>query len=310
MRSIEKTKPNTVSVNPFRCRMWEYHERLQDYITEHTCKVEIESVQKHGQLIPVIGRPVRGDPDCDFELLYGARRLFVACHVNQPLLVEVRELSDQEGLILMDIENRHRKDVSPYERGRSYARWLRAGLFRSQTEMAQALRVSNSQISRLLQVAQLPNAIVNAFNSPLEIREVWGVALMKVLEDPMQREVALDRARALNHGAPLSAGETYRRLLTAPGGAYRSAAKTLDEVVKDEHGSALFRIRQLTNEVAVLLPLEKLSADAMDKIRGALADILSVQVIRTPSAASNTEVNGRYQRLRNGRQLRTIGDVA
>src|SRR5579871_4858114 len=126
------------SADPFRCRMWSLHDRLDEYVTEDACQAEIESFAKHGQLIPALGRPIRSDPDFDVEVICGARRLFVARHLNRPFLVEIRELSDRDALIAIDIENRHRRDVSPYERGLSYARWLRSGQFQSQEELAKA----------------------------------------------------------------------------------------------------------------------------------------------------------------------------
>src|SRR5262245_57838727 len=139
-----------VSVNPFRCRMWALHDRLETHVTEDTCRAEIESISKHGQLVPVLGRPLRQDPDYEVELIYGARRLFVARLINQPLLVELRELSDRDAIVAMDVENRLRQDISPYERGRSYARYLQSGFFKSQDEIARSLKISASQVSRLL----------------------------------------------------------------------------------------------------------------------------------------------------------------
>jgi ParB family transcriptional regulator, chromosome partitioning protein len=106
-----------VSISPFECKMWEMHDRMMSYITEKGCSSEIESVSKHRQLLPVLGRTLKDDPHYKVELIYGARRLFVARHLNIQLLVELRRLSDVEAIIAMDIENRVRKDVSPYERG-------------------------------------------------------------------------------------------------------------------------------------------------------------------------------------------------
>jgi hypothetical protein len=84
MRSI-------VAVNPFRCRLWAFHDRLEEHVNAETC------------------------------------RLFVARHLNAQLLVEMRPMSDLEAIVAIDIENRQRVDVSPYERGLSFAQWLRAG---------------------------------------------------------------------------------------------------------------------------------------------------------------------------------------
>ena len=113
---------NIVSVSPFRVRMWRLHDRCEEYVNEETCKAEIASFQKHGQLVPALGRVLPGDCGYDVELIYGARRLFVARHLSVPLLVEIREISDRDALIAMDIENRQRMDISPYERAMSYAR--------------------------------------------------------------------------------------------------------------------------------------------------------------------------------------------
>jgi ParB family chromosome partitioning protein len=136
------------------------------------------------------------DPSHDIELIYGARRLFVARHLNKSLQVELRELSDREAIVWMDIENRHRKDISPYERGLSYARWLQKGHLQSQEEIGRALKVSSSQVSRLLKLARLPSAIVAAFGSPIEICEGWGLELIEALEDPSRRQATMQAARA------------------------------------------------------------------------------------------------------------------
>ncbi len=44
-----------IQVNPFRCQMWQLHDRIDAYINEETCRAEIESFLKHGQLVPVLG---------------------------------------------------------------------------------------------------------------------------------------------------------------------------------------------------------------------------------------------------------------
>src|SRR5262245_58621032 len=121
-----------ISVSAFRVRMWDLHDRIDSQVNEQTCRAEIESTLRHGQLVPALGRRLCGDPDHDIELVYGARRLFVARHLNVPLLVELRDVSDREAIVAMDLENRVRRDLSPYERGMSFARWLRSGHFHAQ----------------------------------------------------------------------------------------------------------------------------------------------------------------------------------
>ena len=266
---------NIVSVNPFRACMWSLHDRCDQHVNEETCKAEIESFEKHGQLVPALGRVLRGDPDHDVELIYGARRLFVARHLNIPLLVDMREVSDREAIISMDIENRQRTDISPYERGVSYARWLRTGHFGSQDDIARALRISSSRVSRLLRLAKLPSVILNAFTTPLEICEAWGLDIMDALDDPQRRQRTIQAARAigaLNPRPPAKA--VYRQLITASARGRQPKPAVRVEIVRDGEGAPLFRIRQLNTSVALVVPSQNLSAAAMAEIRAVVAGIL------------------------------------
>ncbi len=266
---------NIVSIDPFRTRMWSLHDRCDDHVNEQTCRAEIDSFERHGQLVPALGRPLHGDPDYDVELVYGARRLFVARHLNIQLLAELREMSDREALIAMDIENRHRVDISPYERAVSYARWLSRGYFGSQDEIARAVKISPSRISRLLRLARLPTVIVSAFANPLEIRETWGLHIMDMLDDPQRRQRTIQAARALgaSNRRP-SAKAVYRELVAASVRGRQPKPCACVEIVRDEAGAPLFRIRQLSRSVALEVPCEKLSAGTMAEIRMALAGIL------------------------------------
>jgi ParB family chromosome partitioning protein len=268
MRKIE-------SIDPFRVRVWSLHDRCDQHVNEETCKGEIESFQKHGQLVPALGRRLSGDPDHDVELIYGARRLFVARHLNRPLLIELRAMSDREAIAAMDIENRHRTDISPYERATSYARWLRTGLFGSQEDVARALRISPSRVSRLLRLAKLPSVILNAFASPLEIRESWGLDLMDALDDPKTRQRTIRKAREIGALTPRpEASRVCRELLGAAARGRQPKPAACVEIVRDEDGAPLFRIRQLSTSVSLVVPSLKLSAAAMIEIRTALAGIL------------------------------------
>jgi ParB family chromosome partitioning protein len=264
-----------IKVNPFRCRMWEMHDRLDTHITEESCKAEIESFLKYGQLVPVLGRYIRGDSNHDIVLVYGARRLFVARHLNQPLSVEVRELTDREAIIAADLENRQRTDVSPYERGLSYARWLEAGHFKSQDDIARALKISAAQVSRLLKLASLPKEVVAAFAHTADIHERWGRTLMKVMSNPHAARLTLGKAaaiRKLPQRPPRQ--EVYRELLTAAVGERRAALASKAEVVKDHGGTRLFRVKRQSNSVVILLPLATVCASRLEHIRREVTRIL------------------------------------
>jgi ParB family chromosome partitioning protein len=232
-----------IAINPFKCTIWSLHERLEGEITEESCKAEIASVLEHGQMIPVLGRRLHGNPDYQVEIIYGARRLFIARHLNRDLIVDLRELSDRDAIIAMDMENRLRKDISPYERGLSYTQWLRSGHFKSQDEIARALNVSTSQVSRLLRVSRLPAVIVSAFRSPTDICENWGLELMDALDDPDRRDSTIRAARALGRHSPRLLGrEVFRQMCSYPEtDKSRPKAGTHDKVIIGGDGSPLFR---------------------------------------------------------------------
>jgi ParB family transcriptional regulator, chromosome partitioning protein len=267
---------SVLSVDPFRCRMWVFHDRIENQLTELSCKNEIESISRHGQLMPALGRRLTKDRDHDVELIYGARRLFVARHLNRPLSVELREMSDCEAMVAMDAENRLRKDVSAYERALSYARCLRGGCFRSQEELAQSLRISRAQMSRLLGLAKLPAAVIAAFPDPREICETWGLDLLRAVEDPKRRQLILDRARRLSAAPPPRAVDVYNELSSLPIRGKRRGLSN-EEVIRDERGAMMFRIREMRNDLALFVPTKGLSASRVTEIRSAVTAVLRRQ---------------------------------
>lgn len=263
-----------ISISPFRCRMWVLHDRFESTVSEQSCREEIASFTKHGQLVPALGRPLKGDPDHDVELIYGARRLFVARHIGREIIVELREMSDREAIICMDIENRLRSDISAYERGMSYARWLRGGHFQSQDDIARALKTSASQVSRLLKLARLPSVVVDAFGSPDELREIWGLEIMDALDDPQRRQLTLRNARAIAAIVPRPPGhEVHNRLMSAATRG-RTGYGNRDLVVKDASGNPIFRIRRLRSTVALLLPAERISEQTLTALTRGIESIL------------------------------------
>ncbi len=175
----------------------------------------------------------------------------------------------------MDIENRQRQDISPYERGLSYARWLREGHFDSQDDIAAALRVSASQVSRLLKIARLPPIVVSAFRDVSQLCEAWALELAAALEDPQKRTQTLKVAREIAKVSPHpSAREVCRRLLAAPMPGRKPVAKHNNEVICDEKGKPLFRVRHERRAIALLLPVDLVSAAILREVCGNVRTLL------------------------------------
>jgi ParB/RepB/Spo0J family partition protein len=271
--------------------MWPLHDRIQENINVGNCADEIASFEKHGQLVPVLGRPLCNDPRHEIELIFGARRLFVAQHLNVSIRVELREVSDREGVILMDIENRLRRDVSAYERGVSYARWLRDRFFSSQDEIASALKISASQVSRLLKLSKLPAVVVSAFAHPSDISERWGLELLEAMEDPQRREMIVRRAREVaREKRRLDASEVSRRLLAGDCSGRRRGELIRDEIVQGSQGALLFRVRRSKNSLMFLVPNSRISQSTLQRIRTSLRDILQEEAAESYGERRETAV--------------------
>jgi len=110
------TDPRLIVIDPDRCRLWSEHPRRRDRVTAESCRSLTRSISAHGQFVPALGRPTRGDPEADIEILCGSRRLFAARYLGIPLLVQVRDLSNSEAAVVVEVENRVRRSLSPDDR--------------------------------------------------------------------------------------------------------------------------------------------------------------------------------------------------
>jgi len=277
MSSIINSKERTTSlrrVSPFRCRMWNMHDRLGEHIDAATCAPLIESMEKHGQHHPVLGRAINGADGYDVELIYGARRLFAARELGIPLLVGLQVVSDREAIVEMDIENRGRQDISPYERGLSYARWLRAGLFQTQTEIASVLGVSEAQVSRLLRYAALPAVVVGAFRFGSDIREEWAANLARCCEEKEARERLIKRARQYGESGRQEAPQCVYDALVQGEDRKLVKFKRRDGVVKDSTGVPIVRLQFRAKSVHVVLQRADLELSVLHEAVKAMVVVL------------------------------------
>ena len=191
-------------VDPAKCRMWAGHNRDYALLNEERCSDLIESIKAQGrQEIPAIVRRISGSSEFDFEVICGARRhwsiSWLRSH-NYPefkFLVDVREIGDEEAFRLADIENRARDDLTDLERARDYLRALTAYYDGRQKTMAERLKVSESWLTRYLDLARLPEELTKAFAEPQELGIRNAIALKALLKPDDRRERAFREAERL-----------------------------------------------------------------------------------------------------------------
>lgn len=264
-----------MTVDPFRCRLWELHDRMEEYVTEESCRAEIESVSLNGQLVPAIGRRVNDGQGVDVEIICGARRLFIARHLRLPLRVELRDLDDQQAAAATDTENMSRRQVSPYERGVWLARVMSHGLFKTQEDMARALGLSPAQVSRLVKFSSLPAIVLDAFQSPTEILESWVVELHARYTDLSARKEMILRARALTTKTPRLPAKEVNAILLGSSIRKRRDGHRTPELIKDAAGTLLLRVERRRKEMIIRVPNTRIAPAVERELTSALLAVLA-----------------------------------
>lgn len=225
-----------------------------------------EIFQAAGNVQPIKVRPLKGVTD-RYEIVFGHRRHRACLELGLQVLAFEEEVSDQELFKEMDRENRSRLDLSPWEQGRMYRRALDEGLFGSLGELAKEIGIDKGNLSKALRLAELPDVVVNAFPSPLDLQFRWA----KLLGDAMQltpNEV-LARAKELveNKNGKLAAKDVLEILIGAKG----TESKEFPIVVS---GQTLARICVDGERVSVQFAKGVLSVEKTKQLQGLVKEFL------------------------------------
>lgn len=157
-----------------------------------------------GNATPVLVRPIDGLQGSRYALLTGARRHFAVDWLNRNgrsdirLLAQIASVSDEEAFRIAEHENTGRDDISDLSRAANYRLALDLFYDGVQTRMAGALGMSNSNLNRLLALANLPEAIVAAFGHRDDIKVRHAEVLAPLLRDERARREMLAEAKRID----------------------------------------------------------------------------------------------------------------
>jgi ParB family transcriptional regulator, chromosome partitioning protein len=171
------------------------------FLTTDFQELKADIAASAGNVQPIKVRPVpvlnRSTPDAtqSYELIFGHRRHRACLELGIPVLAAIEEASDASLFEQMDRENRGRKDLSAWEQGTMYRKALDDGLYSSMRRLSEALSVDVSLVSKSIALARLPEVVIAAFHSPLDIQFRWAAPLAEAVQkDP---DGTLQRARAV-----------------------------------------------------------------------------------------------------------------
>ena len=149
-----------------------------------------------GNVQPISVRLLADQPG-RYEIVFGHRRHRACGELGIAVLATIgtSAVTDHDLFSAMDRENRERADLSPYEQGTMYRRALDEMLYPSNRRLAEALGVSHTWVANVLQVADLPAAVVECFRSPLDIQHRHAKSIAAALDT--DRKGVLRRAEKL-----------------------------------------------------------------------------------------------------------------
>jgi len=191
---------------PARIRIWSEHDRDYSALNASSCADLIDGFRRAGEqeFAAIVRKLASDDPErdsFDYELICGARRHWTAAYLGWELLVEVRDLNDRQAFVLLDLENRDRLDVSDYERAINYKRALPRHFGNNQSQMAKELDMDRGRFMKLLDLADMPMWIVNAYRDRAGLKVHHGATYKRLMADPDAKRRMRDEAKKVADSA-------------------------------------------------------------------------------------------------------------
>ena len=233
-----------------------------------------EIVEAGGNVVPIKVRTKAGVDGFVYELIYGHRRHQVALVTGTPLLAIIDNLDDKTAFEEMERENRGHTKPSPWEQGLSYDRAIKSALYPSARHCAVALGVDPSNLAKSLTLANLPDAVIKAFHSPLLIQLRWGTALKAAVDSNPDR--VINRATELQTLSPRLSPKQVLDELVAASKAVESGSG--ESMVPEPHplpffsfsrdGRQVARIKQSSKrtELVIVAPLNAAQQEGLKEI--------------------------------------------
>ncbi|MCX7283853.1 MAG: ParB/RepB/Spo0J family partition protein [Novosphingobium sp.] len=281
-------KRPTIRLKPSECSIWPGNARDHAALSYERCASLIESIREEGtNREPVV---VRRTPNGElpYELIVGTRRHFSVSwlrannHSEIDLIARIETLDDEAAFRLADLENREREDVTDLERARNYRQAVDAYYNGVRTQMAERLAIPKQNLHNLLQLAELPDAVIAAFSEPGDIKVRHGMRLSPLLKDERYRgniltaalEIAEEQESLKASGGPRIEGSRVCERLATAAQRQTSAGKPKSKpVVTTASGNVLGEVLSNTKAKGITIQINPKESASVDEILEALRPI-------------------------------------
>ena len=207
--------------DPSDVRPWRFHNRAGSGMDDESLDALAASIRRDGQQQLGLARRLPPGDAHEVEVIFGVRRLEACRRAGVPWRAEVREaaLSDSQCAALMHGENEWTEGVSYLENALQWKAMLEAGVFESQSALAEDLGCHRARVSRALKTASVlfGESWIERLVRPV-MHELAGRAADRLAEacaDETRRASAIPRAERLD-ADEVTADGLYKRLFGEP----------------------------------------------------------------------------------------------
>lgn len=197
-----------------------------------------------GNAQPIKVRPLASTDPQRFEIVFGHRRHKACLELGLPVLALIESIDDKALFVEMDRENRQRADLRPIEQGLMYRRALDRGLYPSLRSLCEASGANLGNSSLVLRLAKLPDVLLEAFPSKLDIQYRWIQPLLNAMEKDSDSIIAYAKeiSDARVAGEVIDAAKTFERLTAEK---IVKPSKPLQQILVD--GKAVATVKKSKN---------------------------------------------------------------
>jgi ParB family chromosome partitioning protein len=246
-----------------------------------------DDIRVAGNRTPIEVRCLAGVPGLDYEIVSGHRRHAACLQLDKEVAggFQVRALvvdaaKDPVELVKgMHRENFLRENPSPYEYGMLYTAAMKAGVFETQAELAQAVGSNPTSVSHHIQLVELPAEVLAAFGDPRTIAVRWIKELTRALKERPEHVLAIARDILARDASP-PPDQVKAELMRAPtrpraGAALGSYEQTIRLADKKTVGAKLKRDgRNLRLSIGATITSAALLRKMTDRVEAAVREVL------------------------------------
>lgn len=264
--------------------------------TEEFFELKDAIARSGGNTVPIAVRaltfapqPMAGSDEPAYEIVFGHRRHQACRELGLPVrAILLKQISDRDLAHAMYNENEARSSLTPFEAGTMYETWRQQGLYKGVNEISRAIGRSPADVSRALRIVNLPEAIISAFESPLQLQYRDADEIGRLLA--LNEDAVLEAAKSISElGGKVSRSEVLKRLALAADKEGVGSSNTCRKVPLAAGDRKLGIATWDTDGAGVIRLVPGLTPDAQQKVEEALAKLVARELAAAKRSADTAK---------------------